>query len=113
MITNLYFYNAWVKSVYDGDTITVDIDLGCGIWKKNERIRLFGINTPEIRGSEREDGLKSKYWLVNKIEQKEIILQTIKDKHGKYGRLLGVIWLDDQNINELIVVEGYAEKKEY
>ncbi len=53
------FYNYKVKkvvNVYDGDTITVDIDLGFNMVMCNQKLRLYGINTPEVRGEEREEG---------------------------------------------------------
>ena len=53
MKMNLYYYRARVKSVYDGDTCTVDIDLGLRVWLKGEKLRLYGINASELRGSER------------------------------------------------------------
>lgn len=105
----LYKYRAFVVSVYDGDTITVDIDLGFNVWKMAEKIRLYGIDTPEIRGEEREDGLIAKDWLESKIKGKEIILETVKDRSGKYGRMLGIIWYDGDCINDLLVEEELAE----
>ena len=118
MEVDLYHYNAIVRSVYDGDTCTVDIDLGLGCWVHSEKIRLHRINTPEVRGSQRPQGLISRDFLRSKIDKKKIILQTIRDKKGKYGRYLGEIWIKDEagnhiNINDLLVREGYAEYKEY
>jgi micrococcal nuclease len=75
-----YYYQAIVKSVYDGDTCTADIDLGLNLWIHDEKIRLFGINAPEIRGAEKADGLKSRDFLREKIDGKSILIQTIKDK---------------------------------
>jgi endonuclease YncB( thermonuclease family) len=57
MDNNLYNYRAFVTGVYDGDSITVDIDLGFNNWMKNQKVRLYGINTPELRGEERPSGL--------------------------------------------------------
>lgn len=114
---HLYIYKALVTKVYDGDTITVDIDLGMGIWFRGQKIRLEGINTPEIRGEEREHGLVSRNWLRNKILNKEIIIRTTKDKKGKYGRWIGEIWFNNEgvfeNINSLLVSLGMAEEVEY
>lgn len=108
-----YEYKAFVTSVYDGDSITCDLDLGFGIWSKKQKIRLHGIDTPEIRGEERELGLISKARVEELILGKEIVLQTFKDKTGKYGRYLGVIWLFDGfgwiNVNDLLLREGLAE----
>jgi micrococcal nuclease len=110
---NLYYYKANVIKVYDGDTITVDIDLGIGIWLRKQSIRLYGIDAPEVRGAEKIEGKKSRDWLREKILGKEIILKTIKDKTGKYGRLLGEIWFEDENINDLLVETGMAEAAVY
>ena len=116
---NKYTYNVEVVSVYDGDTIRVNIDLGFGhVWKgsdgKGVKIRLYGINTPEVRGVERPEGLKSKQYLIDLIEGKSVVLKTIKDKTGKYGRYLGELYIqnDDsewKNVNETLVKEGYAK----
>lgn len=104
-----YWYNATVTKVYDGDSITVDIDLGFGIIKKDTKIRLAGIDTPEIRGEEREHGLIVKNWLSEKILNKKIKINTIKDCTGKYGRYIAYIYLDDINLNEVLINEGMAE----
>ena len=105
----MYEYRAFVTDVYDGDSITCDVDLGFGIWMKGQKIRLWGIDTPEIRGEERPDGLISQEWLENKIYGKEIILKTYKDKKGKYGRWLGEVFLDGVNLNQQLLEEGLAE----
>jgi len=114
---SFYFYKAIVKKVYDGDTCTVDIDLGLGIWAHNIKIRFYRINAPEMRGKEKEQGKKSRDFLRSKIDKKDIILQTIDDGKGKYGRYLAEIWLYEDgekiNINDLMVTEGYAEYKDY
>lgn len=109
----MYEYKANVISVYDGDTVTLDIDLGCWVWKHSEKCRLFGIDTPELRGSERADGLVARDRLRELILGKQVIIKTYKDKEGKYGRLLVKIFLDGQNINDLLVEEGLAEVRFY
>ena len=106
----MYEYRAYVRKVYDGDTITVDIDLGFGIVFKNQKIRLLGINTPEIRGDQRQQGLKSRDALREKISNKWIVIKTKKDKKGKYGRWLGEVWVEGNCINQWLVSEGLAEK---
>ena len=114
----LYHYKAKVTEVYDGDTCTVEIDLGLHTFLKDEKIRLSRINAPEVRGEEREQGLKSRDFLREQILGKDIILETIKDKNEKYGRYLGEILLETEpekyiNINDLLVEKGFAEYKEY
>lgn len=108
-----YCYGAYVSDVYDGDTITCDIDIGFGIALKNQKIRLFGINTPEVRGDERPEGIVSRDRLRDLVLNKTITLYTIKDSKGKFGRWLGVLKILNTNINQLLVDEGLAEIKVY
>ena len=115
MQKRIYVYKALVTNVYDGDTITVNIDLGLGVFLNEVKIRLFSIDAPEMRGPEKIKGMKSRDWLRSKILNKEITLQTIKDKTGKYGRLLGTIWVEEYvvSLNSMMVEKGLAEYKEY
>jgi len=118
MELQLFQYKAFVTAVYDGDTCTVDIDLGLHVWIKNEKIRLYGINAPELRGNERAKGLLARDFLRSVILNKEITLRTIKDAREKYGRFLGEIWVADAkgksfNVNDELVKKGFAEYKEY
>jgi len=104
-----YWYKAKVVSVYDGDTITVDIDLGFNMIMKKRKIRLAGIDTPELRGEERPQGLIVKKWLSDKILGKEIKINTVKDKTGKYGRYLAYIYFENENLNETLLNNNMAE----
>ncbi len=118
MEKNLYFYRAIVQKVYDGDTCTVDIDLGLNTWIRGERIRLARIDAPEIRGEEREEGIRARDFLRALIDGREVLIQTLKDRKGKYGRYLGEIWLleDDEtwlNINDVMVEKGFATYVNY
>ena len=106
----MYEYRALVVKVYDGDTIVVDIDLGFGIMMKNQSVRLLGVDTPEIRGKERNEGLEVKIAVENKILGKWVKIKTMKDKKGKYGRWLVNLWVDDLCINNWLVTEGLAEE---
>ena len=109
-MNKLYKYNATVVKVYDGDTITCDIDVGFGIVLRKQKIRLYGLNTPEVRGEERELGIISRDKLREKILDKNIILETIKDKKGKYGRWLGIIHLNNENVNEWLIQNNLGKK---
>lgn len=109
----MYEYRAYVKSVYDGDTITVDIDLGFGVLLQSQKIRLLKINAPEIRGSERASGIISRDALRGKISEKWITIKTSKDKKGKYGRWIGEIWLEDVCVNDWLISEGFAIEYAY
>jgi len=109
----LYVYKALVTDVYDGDTVTLSIDLGLGIWKHKVKVRLAGIDAPEIRGEERPFGLESEHYLSGMILGKEVVVQTFKDKTGKYGRLIADIYLDGLDVSTDLVEKGYAVFKEY
>ncbi len=113
----LFHYTAQVRSVYDGDTCRVDIDLGLGIWLRNEKLRLARINAPEMTGDAKPLGTLARDALRGRIDGKEIIIETIKDKRGKYGRYLAEIWLPENggytNINDELVAQGFAEYKTY
>ena len=108
----MYEYRAFVRKVYDGDTVTVDIDLGFDVVLKSQKIRLIRINAPEVWGKERPEGLKSRDALRNKIGNKWIKIKTQKDKKGKYGRWLGELWIEDECVNDWLLSEGYAVKYE-
>jgi len=110
---NLYHYRGIVTKVYDGDTITVDVDLGFHVSLKGEKFRLYRINTPEVRGPEKDQGIISRDWLRDRILDKEVMLVTVKDKKGKYGRWLADVWIDDVNVNDELVSNGLAEYKDY
>lgn len=106
-----------IVKIYDGDTITVIVDLGFNITKL-EVFRLAKINAPEVRGDEREQGLKSRDWLRERLYTAEamgedIIIKTYKDKKGKYGRYIAEIFTGGVSINEELVFAGLAEYKEY
>ena len=107
----MYEYKATVTKVYDGDTITVDFDLGFGILIRKQKIRLLGINTPEVRGPEKPQGIISRDALRQRILGKVVTIKTSKDKKGKYGRWLGEVFVEEENINQWLITEGYA--KEY
>jgi micrococcal nuclease len=104
----MYTYNAHVVSVYDGDTITVDIDLGFDVNMRSLKIRLYGINAPEVRGTTKLLGLASRDALRARILDKNIVIRTIRDKQEKYGRWLGLVELDGENINDWLVKNNYA-----
>ncbi|MDA0987320.1 MAG: thermonuclease family protein [Bacteroidetes bacterium] len=113
----LFTYKAKVLSVYDGDTITVDIDLGLSVFASGEKIRLHRINAPEVRGKSKKSGLKSRNYLRKLLLEKEIYLETIKDRKEKFGRYLGEIFIKEKekfvNVNDLLVKKGFANYKKY
>jgi micrococcal nuclease len=108
----MYEYRAYVRKVYDGDTITVDFDLGFGVVLKSQKIRLLRIDAPEVRGVERPEGLKSRDALRDLIGNKWVQIKTYKDKKGKYGRWLADVFVENNdtqlNVNDWLVTEGHA-----
>ena len=109
----MYEYNATIRRWVDGDTVDVTLDLGFDIMYNN-RIRLYGINTPESRTrdlEEKERGLAAK----DRVKElcpvgSKITLRTTKDGRGKFGRILGEIFIPGvvQSVNQLLVEEGHA-----
>ena len=118
---DFYYYRAKCIDVYDADTITLRIDVGFSI-HTIQKVRLYGINAPEIRTTdtvEKSKGFAAAFFVEDKILNKDVILQTIKtttnvlDKKGKYGRYLGIIHIDGQVLNCLILDSGHAVEKYY
>ena len=107
-----------INRVVDGDTIDVTIDLGFDLYKK-ERVRVAGVDTPEKRTRDKEEkalGIDATNWLKSKLEEAikgddELTIRTeLKGGVGKYGRLLGWLYIGDDNVslNEQMIGEGYA-----
>jgi endonuclease YncB( thermonuclease family) len=107
-----------IDKVVDGDTIDVTIDLGFDLYKK-ERVRIAGVDTPEKRTRDLEEkalGLDATYWMKKQLEDtiagdEELIIRTeLKGGTGKYGRLLGWLYVGDDpvSLNEQMITEGYA-----
>ena len=107
-----------INKVVDGDTNDVTIDLGFDLYKK-ERVRIAGVDTPEKRTrdlEEKELGIDATNWMKENIEgaidgDDELTIRTeLKGGVGKYGRLLGWLYVGDEEIslNELMIQEGYA-----
>ena len=107
-----------IDKVVNGDTIDVTIDLGFDLYKK-ERVRIAGVDTPEKRTRDLEEkalGLDATYWMKKQLEDtiagdEELIIRTeLKGGTGKYGRLLGWLYVGEDNVslNEQMITEGYA-----
>lgn len=110
----MYVYKAKLIRVVDSDTIDAEIDLGFDLHIR-QRIRLYGVATPNSRSNdltERDQGLATKSRLVELLPR-EFMVETILNKRGKYGRVLGTVFVknaDDSltNINQLLIDEGLA-----
>ena len=107
-----------INRVVDGDTIDVTIDLGFDLFKK-ERVRVAGVDTPEKRTrdlEEKELGIEATNWLKEKLDgaisgDDDLVIRTeLVGGMGKYGRLLGWLYIGDSelSLNEIMIEEGYA-----
>ena len=107
-----------INRVVDGDTIDVTIDLGFDLYKK-ERVRVAGVDTPEKRTrdlEEKELGIDATNWLKEKLDgaiigDDDLVIRTeLVGGMGKYGRLLGWLYIGDStsSLNEQMIEEGYA-----
>ena len=117
----MYEYRARLIKVVDGDTVDVDIDLGFGIWMKDERVRIMGIDTPESRTRDKVEKLfgKAASARVKELLEEDIILKTQiarngEDMKGKYGRILGDFIVErfedgrQEMLTDILVAEGHA-----
>ena len=101
----MYQYKAVIRKVVDGDTIEIDIDLGISTWIHMEKVRLYGIDTPEVYGVKKgspewELGNKASEFVKMYLkENDEVIVETYKDRKEKYGRYLALVFIKfDQNL---------------
>ena len=129
----MYQYKAIIQKVVDGDTLEIAIDLGLSTWIHDEKVRLYGVNTPEVYGVKKgspewEQGNKASEFVKSVLKEKdEIIVETIKDKKEKYGRYLGVVYIKIDSallsgltgirssgqyfcLNDILISTGLAEK---
>ena len=93
----MYEYKCKIIKVVDGDTVDVDIDLGFGVWLKDERVRIMGIDTPESRT---RDKTEKKFGLASKAK--------LKSLKGKFGRILGDFQVGARMVTKILCEEGYA-----
>jgi micrococcal nuclease len=105
-------YTAVCKRVIDGDTIVCDIDLGFFVILHSQILRFSNINTPELSTPE---GIASKEFLKNLVEGKEIVIKTLKPncQKEKYGRWLAEIYLNCENLNDILVRNNHAVYVKY
>lgn len=117
----MYEYRATILKIVDGDTVDVDIDLGFGIWLRNERVRIMGIDTPESRT---RDSVEKVFGLAAKNRLKSLLGKTAtlrtmiasdgEDAKGKFGRILGDFDVYDSKkdawrpATDILVEEGHA-----
>ena len=110
----MYQYKATITRIIDGDTVDCDIDLGFSVTLTRQRIRLHGIDTPESRTRdkvEKKYGLLAKQYLKDLIEKEDshVLIETSKEKRGKFGRILGkLVNAGGVCVNDLMCETGHA-----
>ena len=107
----MYRYSVTVTRVVDGDTVDVDIDLGFGMTYKKQRVRMMGIDTPESRTRNLEEkfyGKQSKYFLESLLEDRKV--QLVSHDKGKFGRILGELFIDDMPEGIIVNATGSVNK---
>jgi len=103
-----YAYKAKIINIVDGDTVDAVIDLGFGVMF-NTRLRLNGIDTMETNdkdAAKKALGLKAKERVKELLTNKDVALQSFKE--DKYGRYLAEIYVNDIQVNQLLINEGLA-----
>ena len=112
-----YVYDAKIVSVYDGDTVTADVDLGFNTWRHAEKFRLYGIDAPEMRGEDKAQGTISRDWLRSAVIGKIMYIESIRDTRGKYGRYLARLHVrvgdGCLSVNDELVRLGLAVYRDY
>ena len=112
----MYEYRCKLRRVVDGDTVDIDIDLGFDIWLTNQRVRLYGVDTPESRTRDKEEkkyGLAAKAYVERFLDDEWLTLKTAKfNAVGKFGRILGSLYrtssFADQSLNEYLIEKHHA-----
>ena len=116
----MYEYRATLLKIVDGDTVDVSIDLGFGVVLSNQRIRLYGIDTPESRTRDLEEKkcgkLAAKYIEEHIQVSSSFTLRTRLDGKGKYGRILGELicfvpeFDREMSLNDAMIIKNLAVK---
>ena len=109
----MYEYKCKVTRVVDGDTVDIDIDLGFGVWLHKERVRIYGIDTPEIKQTcTNNNGQSYSCGVKATLELKKIIgsrkVSCIKKTKDRYERSISICYVDGKDINSLMVKKGWA-----
>ena len=112
----MYEYKCKIIKVVDGDTVDVDLDLGFGVWLRDERVRIMGIDTPESRTSDKVEkvfGLAAKERLISLLGENAILDTQVskkgEDMKGKFGRILGnFTTANGEHCADVLLREGHA-----
>lgn len=101
----MYTYHCVIRRIVDGDTIDIDIDLGFEVWLFNQRVRLDGVDAPEIRTrdlAEKEAGFKSMEFVESVLPvgtRTKLHSNEYHGERGKFGRIIGDFEIYDPTID--------------
>ena len=112
----MYEYKCKIIKIVDGDTVDIDLDLGFGVWLRDERVRIMGIDTPESRTSDKVEkvfGLAAKDRLNSLLGSEAVLLSQVtkggENMKGKFGRILGDFkTINGDTVTEILMNEGHA-----
>ena len=109
----MYEYNCKIVRIIDGDTVDVDIDLGFDVCLVKQRIRLFGVDTPESRTRDAEEkkfGIMAKNFVKGRLPvgSNQVLRTRLDDSRGKFGRILGEFVIEDSTLNRLLIATNNA-----
>ena len=112
----MYEYKCKIIKIVDGDTVDVDLDLGFGVWLRDERVRIMGIDTPDSRTSDKVEkifGLAAKERLSSLLGADATLLSQVKSNgenmKGKFGRILGDFkTMNGDTVTTKLMEEGHA-----
>ena len=104
----MFEYKCVITKIVDGDTVDVDIDLGFSVWLKKQRIRLYGVDTPESRTSDKIEkiyGRKAKAFVQERLPLRsdQVLRTKLDDSRGKFGRILGEFVCGESTVNQLLI----------
>jgi micrococcal nuclease len=113
MLSEQYIRNATLCRVIDGDTLVLDIDLGFGIWKINQKVRVLGVNCPEMRGGSNESkaaGRDAKAFTQSWFDGRAITIRTVLEKVDidSFGRVLAEVWQGGRSLGAELLAAKHA-----
>lgn len=105
-------YRLTITNIHDGDTITADIHLGFGVLLVSQKIRLLGIDAPELHGETKDAGMAARDALRAKLADQAVTVRCVEHdgvfKKCKYGRWLGTLFIGDESVNDWLLANGFA-----
>lgn len=110
MVTEQYVRNAELVRVIDGDTLVVDIDLGFGVWLRQQRVRVLWVNCPEMHGATKGEGRDAKAFTQAWFEGRAVTIRTEIEASDtdSFGRVLAEVWQGERSLGADLLSSGHA-----